>query len=272
MLYVALIHNQEPNRIATARQCASMLSQVTGADQEVQELWWQPHPLREEQIHKLVVSDARFCVLAASWSRYLGRKCWTWLSAFKFFLRAKLPDYLTWSSLKTRCRRRTIEIFLTAKHIQAWEKFLQSEARYLAVMESDVALNEHTKARLEKELLPLLVNTSSEQALYIDLAGGCTERELGCANLSVVNIPGFVCYEKAITNTACAYIISKPLAEKFVSAIWQVPNWRNINADWLMNLLFMKMQSSRGKVVCYHAQPPIFKHGSVEAVYASEIR
>ena len=271
MLYVALIHNKEPDRIATARQCASMLNQVADTDQEVQEVWWQPRPIQEERIHKLVASDVRFCILLASWSRYLGRKYSGWLSAIKF-LSARLADYLTISRLKTRCRRRMIEILLTAKHIQAWERFLQSDAGYLAVMESDVALNERTKARIEEELLPLLANAPVDEAIYIDLAGGCTEQELGCAALSAVRISGFVRYEKAITNTACSYIISKPLAEKFLSAIWQAPNLRNVNADWLMNLLFMKMQSSRDQVVCYHAQPPIFKHGSVEAVYASEIR
>lgn len=272
MLYIALIHNQEPNRIVTARQSASILNQVAGAVHQAYEIWWQPQHLQALQIYKLVVSDAQFCYLLANWSKYLGRKYFRWFAAIKFFITHRFADYFARTRLKARRRRRAIEILLTAKHIQAWESFLQSDARYLAVMESDVALSECTKARLENELLPLLENAPLDQALYIDLAGGCTGQELGCSDLSVARISGFLRYERAITNTACAYIISRPLAEKFVSAIWQAPNWRNINADWLMNLLFMKILSSRGKVVCYHAQPPIFKHGSVEAVYASEIR
>lgn len=272
MLYIALIHNQEANRIATARQCATLLAELVGKDCSVHEFFWQPNPLQKTQIHKLLAADLRFCSLLANWSKYLGRKYYGWFSATKFFLRVRLPDYLVWSRLNARCRRRSIEISLTAKHIQAWEGFLQSDARYLVVMESDVALAEATKERLENELLPLLANESLGDALYVDLAGGCSEKELGCSHLNEDLVPGFVRYKKAITNTTCCYAINKKLASKYVAALWRNPGWRTINSDWLMNQLLVEVGNLGERVACYHARPPVFKHGSVEAVYASEIR
>lgn len=274
MLQVALIHNQEQERIAAARRCAQLLGEGVGLPfSKVNEIFWQPKAILSSDILDVFISDAKFCRLLACWSQRLGRKYPGWLYALKFFITTRLPDYFSIARLRSRRRRRAIEILLTFKHIQAWEAFLQTEWQYLAVMESDVAMAERSIDRIKEQLLPLLNKLSqSGQPAFFDIAGGCTDEALGTSALNSSVQNGFREFDKAITNTTCSYIINRPLAELFVSALMRRPMWRWINSDWLINQLFIGAEDIGANILCFHATPPIFKHGSVEAIYASEIR
>lgn len=274
MLQVALIHNQEPERIAAARRCAELLYEETGLPfAKPNEIFWQPKTILSLGSLHVFICDVRFCRLLARWSKRLGRKYPGWFYALKFFITTRLPDYISTSRLRSRCRRRAIEILLTFKHIQAWEAFLQTDSQYLAVMESDVAMTEGCGKRINDQLLQLLSKLSqSGLPAFFDIAGGCTDEDLGTSALNSYVQNGFKEFDKAITNTTCSYIINKPLAELFVSVLVRRPMWREINSDWLINQLFISLEETGIYALCFHAMPPIFKHGSVEAIYASEIR
>jgi hypothetical protein len=74
-------------------------------------------------------------------------------------------------------------------------------------------------------------------------------------------------YSKPVTNTACAYLISRQLVATF-PVIFTKRTWlRLIEIDWMMNRLFIRMANKGVEYFCMHEDPTILKHGTVTGEY-----
>jgi hypothetical protein len=98
---------------------------------------------------------------------------------------------------------------------------------------------------------------------YVDLAGGCNQSELRIEQLVVKQVDDFIYYSKAVTNTACAYLLSRKLIKFFLDSIAETPEARLIGVDWMMNYFMMKASEQNLHIDCFHAMPTVFSHGSV---------
>lgn len=99
--------------------------------------------------------------------------------------------------------------------------------------------------------------------------GGCSLADLMIARLETRHDGNYRHYQKPVTNTACAYLISRELVIKFNAILTRKPWLRLIGIDWMINSLFISMGKEVSSVVCMHADPTIFKHGTKTGEYIS---
>jgi len=207
--------------------------------------------------------------LERDWSTYRndsrGHQGLGWLP---FFWRVVRRYLFRKQWVEVWCQRSAIEMYVTSKHVRAWEEFVETGADYLVVLEDDVFFGPDAAARFNESVLPALVE-SPERLVYIDLAGGLAPLELRIGPLEAGRKGDAIYYSKPVTNTACAYLINRDLARYFVAAIVDTPHLRMIGIDWLMNKMFMSMAGGCPTAVCVHFRPTIFQHGSFTGQYVS---
>lgn len=208
--------------------------------------------------------DVIYQIIGFKWARYCSLKP-SFLLSIAFLLRLVLRGGRY--SLHGAWRRSSaIEVAVTDKHIRAWSFFLDSDADYLILFEDDAIFNEDSKLRLNN-LLDKLRQEELTQNLYVDLAGGCNLDSLKVDQLLSSRDESFRYYKKPVTNTACAYLINKSLANHFHRVLTQKPWLRLIGVDWMMNTLFINLAREGIDCICMHAEPTIFKHGSTTGEY-----
>lgn len=269
-LAVVLVHNCQAERLEYARPAIQEF--IAGVDADIKvassEISWQPSVTPQSRFVAFV-RQLMYRKLARDWSRYrsdprghtgLGWLSFLWRTLRKYTFRKQ------W--VQAWCRRSAIEMYVTSKHIRAWEEFVESGADYLVVLEDDVFFRADSAKRFNEAVLPVL-EKSSDRAVYIDLAGGLAQAELKIELLESYREGEATHYSKPVTNTACAYLVNQKLAQYFVTAIVETPVLRMIGIDWLMNRLFMTLVAGRTQIVCVHYNPTIFLHGSITGQYVS---
>jgi GR25 family glycosyltransferase involved in LPS biosynthesis len=137
-------------------------------------------------------------------------------------------------------RNSAIEVTVTEKHIRAWGSFLDSGADFLICFEDDAVFRDDSVPRIEK-LLRLFAQGNLDARIYVDLAGGCKREELRIDDLESSQDAFFKFYSKPVTNTACAYVMSRELVIAFHSVLTRKPWLRLMGIDWMMNSLFIKI-------------------------------
>lgn len=270
-IYCAIIHNNDSRRNKYLFESIYRLKEQLSDEFECEvcEFGYQPtlrnHP---KLLYAIRTTYQQF--LHNRWSVHLGNK--TKLNICDF---AKLMFnfigilFLPVSSVKGRTN--AIEIALTDKHIRAWSGFLDSDAQYMICLEDDLVFKSDSLRRM-KQFLSHLNVMHPRGDLYGNLAGGCTDSELGIASLLQSRTGDYKYYNKAVTNTNCCYVASRELISKFYEELLANPMSRFINADWLINRLFMRLDSFSLTCACVHVDPPIFIHGSMNGDYESLVR
>ncbi len=201
------------------------------------------------------------------WSKYLEFK--NFQVIWKLF--SGLFQILKFFDIRKLDRRKSsIEVILTDKHIRTWVKFLETDSDFLVCFEDDAEFKIDSICRVSE--LFSLVDSQCGSPLYIDLAGGFGLSELRVSNLICRKNNKLISFRKPLTNTTCAYLINRPLAEYFIENINNKPILRLYNADWLMNFLFINLKKLKNPCICMHSEPTIFNHGSITGLYESEIR
>ena len=162
-------------------------------------------------------------------------------------------------------RIRQVEKAVTGKHVRAWRDFLDSTDTELLVLESDAIRTEATA-----EILTNLLRSPSERPRYVNLAGGLDPGTLGIDQLA--RDPWDVdarltAYRRPVTNTSCAYLINRPMAQLAIDHLDPFPSDVELGIDWLWNAVFLSNQSA--PIECLHAQPPAIIHGSTEGLTKS---
>ena len=261
-LFIAAIHNGE-------------LSDSPAAEtlRRLREAW--PDSVVREIVEQPPIDDSPDTSELLSW----GNRQWNLESRWRHHRKRHSPlreavaeaGFVLWkfrlrlsSTFRSRSWRvRQIEAAVSAKHHRAWSEFAGSQASTALVIESDAtwALNADDRLSAVIDALP------SATPAYVNLAGGLSDRRLDIGALSVhsnEHKPGGVRkYEPAVTNTSCAYLINRPMAQLLVSYLRSQPDDRVLGIDWLVNAAFMQARESDQKVVCWHSYPPILIHGSL---------
>jgi len=160
---------------------------------------------------------------------------------------------------------RQIEKVVTAKHIRAWRDFLASTDAELLVLESDAGLTDDTTAAIGR-----LTTSPATDPRYVNLAGGLDIHDLGIDHLIGNAWPvdaSLMEFHRPVTNTSCAYLINRPMAQLLIDHLHQAPADAELGIDWLFNATFLANQGTR--IQCLHARPPVIIHGSLHGLTTS---
>jgi hypothetical protein len=204
--------------------------------------------------------------LEREWTQYLGSARSALLGILgrlKFNLALALSAHQRMNLWRTR----EIEQRVTAKHVAVWRHFArtvdpdsQTEGSNfeLLVMESDAVLTESTNRTIR-----LLLEHPTHVPRYVNLSGGLDIATLGIAGVArkpSLIAESLVTYARPITNTSCAYMINRAMADVFLGHIRRFPEDEELGIDWLINAIFLA--AAGREMECVHAIPPAILHGS----------
>lgn len=269
---IALIHNNNLNRISVIRQNLKKLTNILSNQFNVSsvEISYQPKLLPHGKFMSLR-RELAYLILRNKWSNYKLIK----ITAIKKYTRmvisllAILKKYsLNINSIRERWQKSSaIEMRVTDKHIRSWDMFLESNCETLLMFEDDAIF----KADSFEKLL-YAVNEAHkiprETLLYVDLAGGLPLQDLEISHLAKEKKDGITIYTKPVTNTGSAYLLNRSMAEEFKELIVDYPNYRLFGGDWMMNQLFIDIERRNKKTHCFHFEPSALNHGSFTGDYS----
>jgi hypothetical protein len=257
---LALIHNNNAIRNAHIRpylnQLQSQLAERYSANliEVSAQSDIQPHG-----VSMAALRDAIYQMLDRGWRRYRRLPVRLLPLHVSRFVMSSVKKYSR--GAQSWKRNSAVEMVVTDKHLRAWATFLDTSGDCLICFEDDAVFKSDSIDRL-MALLDELLPSRLGSPMYVDLAGGCSLEALQIHNLEVSWDGSFRHYSKPVTNTACVYLLSRPLVTTFCGIIARRPWLRVIGIDWLMNTLLMQMANDGVKCACLHADPAIFKHGT----------
>ena len=267
---IILIHNNDQLRIFNS--CSTITKIINALESfnfkcNFKTISFQPVILSSSKI----VSTFRLYIylyLDIIWSKY--RKLFKYPNFFKivYYLFKSIIKSLIPSKNSSWKRKSSIEVYLTAKHIRAWEDFVDSDSDFLLVCEDDIGHTEHSLSKMCNLMNEIY---SFKEPLYIDIAGGLPIEALKVKNLISEVINDKIIFSRPVTNTACCYLINKSFIKIALTLIIERPYLRYIGADWLINYLFIEMCNKGVSVYCEHYFPPILSHGTFMGHYKSSI-
>jgi hypothetical protein len=265
-----LIHNNVAQRYNYIRPALEQLSDELSQNYttSIIEVSVQPE-IKPHSTLMTLQRDAMYMCLGREWSQYRLLKIRPLLMDVLIFLKNSYEKYVSRkgrSVLAGWKRNSFIETVVTDKHIRAWSAFLESDADFMICFEDDAVFKDDSTQRLN-ELLDNLARRLPDILIYVDLAGGCERDMLKIDNLETGRDASFMFYRKPVTNTACSYLMSRPLVTIFIEMIVRRPWLRLIGIDWMMNKLFILAANDGIECSCMHASPTIFKHGSFTGEY-----
>lgn len=271
-LHIALIHNNNDSRNAYLLPMIDSLASDLREEFAVEfhNFSYQP-AFRPHKLSMALFRDLYYTKLGVFWSRYRGHCFLCQIKICFDFAKNIIKKYLlNFRNSGSKWKRNSaIEMMVTEKHLRAWGTFVDSEADYLFCFEDDVVFMDDSLPRLKEFLKHLSAEFSSNERIYVDLAGGLGETQLKVKTLERSMENGFKTYTRPVTNTACGYLISKGLVRSFYDVLSEKPLLRLIGIDWMMNGLFISLINRDIQVFCLHACPTLFKHGTFTGDYVS---
>jgi hypothetical protein len=166
-------------------------------------------------------------------------------------------------------RAAQIQSFVTKKHLAALRDFASSGADTFVCLESDVVTLDDSEVRFSGFLQDFRGGPTTESttgvAQYWNLAGGRDFRQLGVVHFRRRTADGFSEFDPAVSNTAAQYACDQPFARQFLAFVDAELEVTDFAIDWVMNAFFISSIAIR----CFHAEPPIFGHGSMLGVTTS---
>ena len=267
-LFIAAIHNGElPN--SPAAETLGHLREAS-PDSTVVEIVEQPPISDSPDQVELIRWGQRQWSLEARWRDHLGRRSplREALARLGFALwKSRLRFSAAFRSRSWHVRQ--IEAVVSAKHQRAWARFLQSDASTAVIIESDATWVTDSDAWLNKLTQALPAATPA----YVNLAGGLSARRLAIrAPIHTTNgsaPEGVRTFQPAVTNTSCAYLINRPMAELLLAYAQSQPADQVLGIDWLINAAFMWAHASNQSITCWHSDPAALTHGSLAGITQS---
>lgn len=262
-LIIAAIHNGELSQ-SPARE---LIDQVGGLADQVVELSEQP-PF-EATANVAIVKDWRHrqSRLEARWAQYREVSAKRFAAALGRAL-FDIKISLSATARESAWHVRQVERAVTAKHIAAWRAFHASSDQELLVVESDALQTNQTRAIIEE-----LLENPAETPRYVNLAGGLSTDAIGIIHLRDqpwTHNERLRRYRKPVTNTSCAYLLNRRFVDLALQYLHDFPDDAQLGIDWLFNVIFLDHAQSKDTVIeCWHAEPPVIVHGSLEGVTKS---
>lgn len=268
---VILIHNFDAARNQSALSQLELLRNISGKTEILSTLTigWQP-PLLPVDFSTFVLKELQTLIHLIRWYKYLGigNSPSKGLSpVFGSVARLLLSPI----SFKSEARRRAVEIELSLKHVRAWESFLETDAEWLLVVEDDIVLVEKPNSafiRLER----LVEDVDSVTPCFFSVSSPYSVLELNAAAL-VSSIEDQVTeFTRPISNTTAGYVVSRRAAELFVVEFRRSYSLRFLNADLMINEIFIRLSKLSQNFKALHFNPEIFKNGTMSGHMESSIR
>ena len=268
---VALIHNNNVLRNAYIRPHLKKL--LGGMEPHIVaekiEVSFQPE-IRPHSTAMAFMRDLMYRKLNREWHRYRLLRPRALLRDVVVFLKESYIKYVVererigdpWKESSA------IEVMVTEKHLRAWGRFLDTDADFLICFEDDAVFKDDSVQKLNN-LLNTLAEDYPNRSCYIDMRGGCQLNDLVIDRLEENQDESYRYYSKPVTNTACAYLMSRQLVATFHVILTRRPWLRLIGIDWMMNSLFIRMANKGVECFCMHADPTIVKHGTTTGEYVS---
>lgn len=261
---LALIHNNDSKRCSYIRPLLRKLAKDLSSSYDVQffEVSEQPEVIRHS-LGTVLRKKVLLWKLNRDWIKYkeIGPR-----NIFVDLLILARRLILTIVDRNKECLRGAVDTYVTDKHLRAWGHFLEIKGDFLICFEDDAIFKEKSLLRLKPFLKDIAGR--NQEAVFLDLAGGCRPEVLKVKNLESRVVKDRVYYRKPVTNTGCVYLMSRKSAKIFYFYLLRNPLLRLIGADWLLNKLFI-LSTPKYKYFCYHANPTIFDHGSALGDYSS---
>lgn len=266
-LLIAAIHNGE-------WQAAPGAAVLAAAQQAFQEASWQVNTIEVveqpalDQIHsatELANHRCRQRNLERQWRTYLHQESrWADLRANLAQATESVALRIDPSYRRRMDRARQIQAFVTAKHCRAMALAEHESVDWLLVLESDATL----RAETEQGLADLAGWLPMTGAWFIDLAGGIETLDLQhvMGRMPEANLARLV---PPVTNTACAYLVSRQLATYLLEYRGANPDAGEWAIDWFVNAAFMAAAANGVAIDCARCQPRILDHGSFTGMTTS---
>jgi len=179
-----------------------------------------------------------------------------WMRCKELFLPLSCAD----DQLASAWRQLQLERIVSAKHAQAWQWALQVGADVALVFEDDVAVSPASLQRFGALLqgLPLVLERYPQ--LFCDLAGGYPLEQVVPLPLALPPMAPLEWLLPGVhTNTACAYLVSRPLLQAWRRAEQRRPSLAGLAIDHRIN---RASATAAEDAVCGHWPEPPFRHGS----------
>lgn len=265
---IALIHNNNKNRneLIFPKMYSLKREMLKSCDIELIFVGKQPI-INEPQIFMVIFRKFLYWRVALEWNTYRKLRNKFLIFSVKDFLREIINICgLSKSEIINLKKNNFIETLVSDKHIRAWYRAYENDSDLLICFEDDAIFLENSIKEL-CNLLNEILTYDEIPPMYYDLAGGCPINDLKINKLEDAKKGHFQYYLKPVTNTACVYLLSKPLINEFIIQLINYPWIRLLGIDWLMNKIFILCNNK--DVICAHANPHIFKHGTQEGYYKS---
>jgi hypothetical protein len=200
--------------------------------------------------------------LEREWRRYRGvssmwRQVLAWAGHAWWMTRLRIsPNFR-----ESAWRARQIEQRVTRKHVDAWRALVASDCGAALIVESDATW----KPDVSNRIVEIVQGIDASTSTYVNLAGGLSERRVRTASLRLGgnhSADELVTYARPVTNTSCAYLITRTLADELLDCLEGSGDRSALGVDWLLNWSFMELSSRGSAIACGHAEPPLLIHGS----------
>ena len=160
------------------------------------------------------------------------------LSANLYFILRKLLHLDAESSGRSTARYMYLDQVLTAKHLEAINKFLETSSDYLLIICDDVMVA--NEVSLDPEILLEVVSSQEvSKGIFIEFAPYYSLKQLEKQfNYRVFNekIQGWF-QADFFANTAACYLINRRAAEQISQAVFENPRYRLVSIDWMLTYL-----------------------------------
>jgi|688.fasta_scaffold14784_5 hypothetical protein len=262
LILIALIHNNNQERMASCREVVRYLqSELSASQHKVQvKEFWEQEPIQTASRLSWLKARLRAARSQYVYTRFhLQQAPRFWLP----YLLGSLDVIQVLSCTKKKLRFWEVEKIVTRKHISAWNA--GSEFDFTIVVEDDAVVGKDLNLLAPILLMEVTRSIESGSATYLDIAGGYP-LDLIATKHSIVQ-DGFVSATIVFTNTACVYGFNRFLAKAMSDAVTRAPKMRELGVDFLMNALFLEISNSSSR--CVHFTMDAIRHGSMDGKYKS---
>ena len=266
-LGVVLIHNNDEQRLVTAREAITQFGHTVagGVDIFFGEVSYQEN-IQPASILDSLLAWFLACRLEHRWKVHLHKP-------HSLRERRQLRRDSRWwcrknfRRLPRRRRRVSVAKALTAKNIRAWQRALDERWDFLLVVEDDVVLSKNAATEIS-DFCNEISTRKPEDLLFASLAKAVTLDDLGVTKVvdqsrSGQDVSSLIWFTTPVSNTAAAYVLSRGLVERFYQEVRENPWPRRLFPDWLLNSLFLRVNSRSEPVTCFHTREGIFVNRSL---------
>jgi hypothetical protein len=199
-----------------------------------------------------------FAITSIKWRNYLNKKV---NLSFIFETFAIFSSFSTYKKYIKHRYKLAITHEISSKHLTALRDFVDSNSNYILILESDAEIYDVKK--LENALLELIKLFKINVYSYALISGGFNDSKLGIKSLPKTLNGSFYIYDKAFSNTLCAYFINQETAKLILNEISTYPcNVPYFGFDWLFNYSFIRLVKAGRQIKCLTYKGKLVGHGS----------